>query len=173
VEIQNRALVLNVVINCSFRMPTGYARSWLGTHGLIDNLTREEATYLTAIDGGLDPDSQGPRLRVEALWLLTWSLSLTPKLDWGAYCGDEMASWLPDLRSGEDPVRFRATTAVRDEREVLDEVDAAYCLTWGCATSNLQRLPEPGRLDQYVVWERRRALEWLVGDDWDNPDLST
>ena len=172
-EVQNRALVGNVIHNCSYRMPTEYARAWLGTHGLIDDLTPGEVSYLDAMDGGLDPASQGHRLRVEALWILTWSLSLTPTLDWGAYCADEMASWLPDLRAQEDPARFRATTTQRDEAEILDEVDAAYCLTWGCARSNLEGRPEPGRLGQYVMWERRRALEWLVGDDWDEPELST
>jgi Domain of unknown function (DUF4272) len=172
-DIQNRALVLNVVINCAFGMPTDHARAWLGAHGLIGELTGEEADHLAAVDAGLAAESQGHRLRVEALWLLAWSLSLTPTLDWSRYCGDEMSSWLPDLRTGEDPARFRAATAVRAEDEILDEVDLAYCLTWGCAQSNVRHLPDPGEVGQYVMWERRRALEWLIGEDWDNPDLST
>ena len=84
-----------------------------------------------------------------------------------------MAGWLPDLRTGESAERFRAGTVVRGEGEILNELDVVYCLTWGCAAANLYHQPEPGVLGQYVMWERRRALEWLVGDDWDEPNLST
>ena len=51
--------------------------------------------------------------------------------DWGAYCGSELASLLPDLRVGESAESFRSSSRRRSDESVLDEVDAAYYLTWG------------------------------------------
>jgi Domain of unknown function (DUF4272) len=66
-----------------------------------------------------------------------------------------------------------SSTVLRPDAEVLDELDVAFCLTWGCAEANLRQQPVPGDVRDYVIWERRRALEWLMGDDWDNPSYDT
>jgi uncharacterized protein DUF4272 len=172
-EVEDRALVLNVVINCSYGMPIDLAREWLGDHGLSSSLTAAEHEYLVAVDHGAAADSFGHRLQVEALWTLAWGLSLAPALNWNSYCGDELASWFPNLRTSEDTPRFRSSTLLRTDAEVLDELDVAFCLTWGCAEANLRQQPVPGDVRDYVIWERRRALEWLMADDWDNPNYDT
>jgi len=172
-EVEDRALALNVVINCSYEMPTDMARSWLTVNGLEESLTAGERQYLANIDNGAAPDSYGHQLQIEALWILAWAVSLAPAVDWAGYCEDTLASWLPDLRATEDPRRFRASTSLREDSSVLDELDAAFCLTWGCAEANLRGQSAPGGIRQYVMWERRRALEWLMGGDWDNPDYNT
>ena len=172
-EVEDRALPLNVVINCSFTMPTDVARSWLAANGLEDRLTSGESNYLAEIEAGAAPDSQGHQLQIEALWVLVWAASLVPAVDWATYCADTLAAWLPDLRVGEDPRVFRRSTTRRHDSEVLDELDTAFCLTWGCAEANLRGQGDPGNMRQYVMWERRRGLEWLMGVDWDDPDYNT
>jgi hypothetical protein len=172
-EIENRALALNVMINCAYGMPTAAARNWLTAHELLQALTPKEAEYLDAIDHGLQPDSQGHRLQVERLWALVWTLSFVETLDWSTYCADNLASIVPNLREAEGTDRLRTTAKLRSGSDVLDQADLAFCITWSCAESNLKRTPHVGAVDQYVIWERRSAIEWLLGDDWDHPDLST
>ncbi len=71
------------------------------------------------------------------------------------------------------PVPVPVIDRAANRRRVLDELDVAFCLTWGCAEANLRQQPVPGDVRDYVIWERRRALEWLMGDDWDNPNYDT
>ncbi len=80
---------------------------------------------------------------------------------------------VPNLREAEGTDRLRTTAKLRSRSDVLDQADLAFCITWSCAESNLKRTPHVGAVDQYVIWERRSAIEWLLGDDWDHPDLST
>ena len=69
-EVVERALVLNVIINCAYRMPTDFARQWLREQRVIDKMTSAESAWLAAIDRGEDPAAQGHKLQVEALWVL-------------------------------------------------------------------------------------------------------
>jgi hypothetical protein len=63
----------------------------------------------------------------------------------------------------------RAEAALRDDAEVRAALDLARCLTWGLGDPELSVGFSPGEVEPYVVWERRRALEWLLGADWDQP----
>ncbi|HYO67259.1 MAG TPA: DUF4272 domain-containing protein, partial [Archangium sp.] len=149
------------------------ARSWLRQEGLEGVLTPGEQHYLGEVEKGLAPESQGHQLQVEALWALVWALALVPVLDFGKHCGDELSGLLPDLRQSEGSRSFRKRAHLRRPEELYQALDLAYCLSWGIAEANLTRSPVPGRVEQYVVWERRRALEWLHGDDWDKPRTDT
>ena len=172
-DVVNRALVLHVVINVAFNMPTDLARIWLDHQGLSQSMTEGENGFLESVDGGMAPDAQGHQLQVEALWALVWALGHVPTLDFNEYCGESLSSYLPDLRASESRDRFDTTSSLHDATEVFQVLDLAYCITWGIADANLTRRNPSGKLDQYAYWERRRSLEWLFGDEWDEPDLST
>jgi len=176
-EVIERALVLNVRINLAFGMPTASARDWLSANSLLDCLSTRE----TDLVSGTAQSSEQEKLQIEGLWALAWSLGLTPRLDHGAYCGDELAALLPDLRAQESSRTWRSRTepSLRAGDELLAELDLLYVMTWGIANANLTGASMPGAVDQYVFWERRRALEFLqVGSSqghagWDEIDLST
>lgn len=172
-DVINRALALNVVINTSFGMPTDQARAWLDLYSLSSALTTDERTLLSDIDNGMPPDAKGHQLKVEALWTLIWALHQVETLDFTSYCGENLSSLLPDLRTRETPDALISNASLRSAEEVGQALDLAYCITWGIADANLRNLEPPGDLQQYVYWERRRALEWLVGSEWDAPDFST
>jgi hypothetical protein len=172
-EVIDRSLVLHIIVNCSFGMPTALARAWLDREGLLASLSPGERHYLEEIDQGLAPDAKGHQLQVESLWALAWALSQVPSLDFGHYCGDELAGLLPDLRANEDGESFRSRARLRSPEELYEALDLAYCLSWGVAEANLTRTPVPGKVGQYVIWERRRVLEWLHGGDWDSPPRDT
>ena len=176
-EVIQRALVLNVRINLAFGMPPESARDWLTTNGLMGSLSPRES----ALVGGSARSGEQEKLQVEALWALAWALQLAPSLDHRAYCGDELATLLPDLRAQEsaEAWRSRAEPSLRSDDELLTELDLLYAMTWGVADANLSGAPTPGEVDPYVFWERRRALEFVRADsdaghaDWDEIDLST
>ncbi len=172
-EIIDRALVLNVIINCSYGMPTGQGRAWLAANEVAAGLTQAEHRYLSVVEDGDEPSEQGHQLQVERLWCLAWALQLTDMLSWSDYCGQSLASLFPNLRIDESANAFRSLARSRPAPELLDELDLAYCLSWAHADANLRQASQVGPLRQYVVWERRSALEWLAEGDWDNPDLST
>jgi hypothetical protein len=75
----------------------------------------------------------------------------------------------------------RARVALRDANETAEMLDLHYCLTWGLAEANLNHRTVPGSVEQYVLWERRRALEFalVLGDepyqhaDWYEISLDT
>lgn len=172
-EVVDRALAHNVVINCAYRMPAGYARKWLERENLIHALTAGEEAFIVAIDAGQDPADNEILIQTEALWILVWALGLEPHLDFGRYCGDHLTNLLPNLREDESRDRFDKTTRLRPVEELRSAFDLAYCLTWGAADANLTGKPSPGTVRQYVLWERRRAFEWLSGEDWDDPPTDT
>jgi hypothetical protein len=61
----------------------------------------------------------------------------------------------------------------------MPELDLYHCMTWGLAEANLRQQTPPGEIEQYVIWHRRRALEFAIAerewthDEWDDMDLST
>ncbi len=174
-HVVQRALVLTVRVNLALGMPPELARTWLAEQGLLASLSPRER-HLVA--GEVEPDSSD-EAQVEALWALAWVLGLVPDLDAGTPCGDQLASLMPDLRTGEPVTAWRSRTGPRRRyvEEVLPVLDLHLALTWGIADARLAGRPHPGHVDPSVLWERRRALEWTVGsgghDAWDVVDLST
>ncbi len=158
-------------------MPPELARDWLIANDLTECLSPVEQAYV----GGSGEADERDRGQVEALWALAWALGLTPELDHATYCGDELASLLPDLRTQEsaDAWSARVRTRLRASGEILEALDLLYVMTWGLADANLSGRPGPGVVEQYVLWERRRALEFVGGDGgpghagWDAIDLAT
>ena len=106
---------------------------------------------------------------------------LRDQLDPRTLCPDDLVRRVPDLRTGESIEGWRERTGPRQRSadEVMRELDLHYGMTWGLADANLRRLPPPGRIDQYAIWQRRRALEFAIAerdwanDEWDIIDLST
>ena len=64
---------------------------------------------------------------------------------------------------------------LRDIEEILDELDIEYRYHWACVEKRCCNAnAEIGNLNSEVVYERRRALEWLfVNEDWNDISLDT
>ncbi len=175
-EIQNRAAVLNIVVARTFGMPASLGKHWVADNGLVGALSPIEAELMD------DADASKPRFQaqIEALWALTWVLGLTPSLDPTAYCEASLSESLPDLRTGAGVEAWRGRLGpIRNADDVMTELDLLYCLTWGLAEANLHGTEPPGTVEQYIHWERRRALEWVLVErgygatEWDHIDVST
>ena len=160
------------MLSCAHGLAVDAARAWLADQALEGALTGYEAEYLDDLADGLRLGSAHRKLHVEALWALLWALSLVDELDFGVGCGERVTPLVPDLfdpSEGYGPAHVRAEAELRNADELRDALDLARCVTWGLGDSDLSVGFSPGEVEPYVVWERRRALEWLHGADWDEP----
>lgn len=73
-----------------------------------------------------------------------------------------------DLDDEHDVRVLRKRCKVRRFEDVLSAVDLSRCLTRGIELALKQRKPIPGKVQPFVIAQRRRALEWLICDTpWD------
>jgi hypothetical protein len=176
-EVAERLAVLNVRVSLAFGMPSEAARAWLSDNGLTHCLSAKEQALVA---GAAQVDEQ-EQTQVEALWALSWVVSLFEDLNPADYCGEQLVALLPDLRELEPFENWtaRMTPTLRPAEEVVSELDLLFAMTWGVTDSRLAGKPSPGTVAAYVHWERRRALEFAVANpeiaptSWDEIDLST
>ncbi len=177
-DLVARTAALNVVVALSHGMPLELAGEWVSENDMRTALSNSE---VAAIDGQEAGSVAEMRTQVEAIWAFVWVLSLGDQLDPNTLCPDDLVRRVPDLLTGESIEGWRKRTGPRQRSadEVMRELDLHYGMTWGLADANLRRLPPPGRIDQYAIWQRRRALEFAIAerdwthDEWDIIDLST
>ena len=166
-EVVDRALALNVIVSCAHGFDVGSAWTWLRAAGLFDAVTPGETEYLDELESGIHLDDLARRLQVEALWALLWTLSFGDELDFGEGCGARVSPLLPDFEDVAGARTFRSEAELRHHDELLAALDLARCLSAALGDGGLSIGFAPGDVEPYVVWERRRALEWLAGADWD------
>ncbi len=166
-EVVDRALVADAVVSCAHGFDVGAAWTWLRATNLMDRITTAEADYLDELESGIHLDDLVRRLQVEALWGLLWALGFVVALDFGVGCGNGVAPLLPELDDPDEAREFRRDATLRADDEMLATLDLARCLSAGLGDGDVIVGHSPGEVEPYVVWERRRALEWLAGADWD------
>ena len=70
---------------------------------------------------------------------------------------------------------FKSSCNLRQPSEILDMLDLYYNYHWACVDNRLNPKTNCGELNEEVVMERRKALEWLICKDknWDSISLDT
>lgn len=171
-EVADRILVLNVIVSCAFGCPRPKAKAWLKKESLSACLTLDEAKYLEASSRPMQDGAM--QWRVESIWALAWYMGLHDELDFSDSCSDDLNKLLPDLKADASSKSFRETLAKRSRQELLEQLDLSYCLHWAIRESGTQGQSPLGHVPPNVVIERRRALEWIAGQDsWDEVSLDT
>lgn len=173
-EVKGCMSVLNALINISFEAPVPLIADWLSGHELNVFLSEEEAQMLAKTNEDLTKPEIGQlRWNLESLWALLWATSLINELDPTTWCGDNMLTLLPNLEQGEDNGKIEQITALRPPEELYRMLDYYYRLHWYCVDERLHNC-EP-LLSEGIVYERRKALEWVFdrAADWDDVEMST
>ena len=163
--VVDRMLVLDVMIGCASGLPPEIGADWVGESGIAGAVAPSEEKVLAG-----RPDEVPVRLldRMEALWALGWSTSLFRSLDFGRICGPELAMIFGDLEDLRGVRALRKRCKLRRFDEILAACDLARCLHRGIVIADKNGSPPPGKVQPQVIVERRRALEWLLGDQgWD------
>lgn len=151
----------------------GFARkkalAWADQEGLRADLENEETSFLM----GSTEDVRF-RYQIEALFGLCWAVGLERSFSWEEAVDDGFVRRLPNLKTKEPLTHFRTRAQLRTANEIAQEADYGYCLHWTIRDAASRDAQQGSSIEEYVVGERRRALEWLMGRDaWYDISLDT
>jgi hypothetical protein len=157
-EVVDRLLCLNACAAYAVGFDRDEAHSWLKSEGLFDKLTGLELEFFTT-----NPHAEMIfEDRIEAMWSLAWIIGIVPKLDFTKDCSDNFVEMMPNLVTQESGQALREKARLRSTEEVAAACDLAYCLHWGIRHAAITGQKRPGRVDESVIEERRRALDWFL-----------
>jgi hypothetical protein len=168
-EAIDRTLALHCVLARVFGAPDEMVRPWLEAERLLDALSPLERLV---VDGMRE---QAPwQSRVECLWAFLWSLGHHDELDPTKRVPKQVSDMLPFLPQGEPAEAFRRRSRLRTREEIYEQADLHYLLTWGARQGAVDG--DGARVEGTAVFERRRALDWLIDPErigWDDISLDT
>nr|WP_314499292.1 DUF4272 domain-containing protein [uncultured Chryseobacterium sp.] len=173
-EIKGRMSVMNAMINIAFEAPAELIKEWIENQNLTRFLSSSEKEILKKSNEELtDAELHSLRWYLEALWALMWVTGMTDDLEAENYVSDEMSSLLPDLEQGDNNDKINCLTNMRQPQEIYTMLDYYYRLHWYCVNERLNG--RPSELNEGLVYERRKSLEWAYSreNDWDNVEMST
>ncbi|MCL1993102.1 MAG: DUF4272 domain-containing protein [Spirochaetes bacterium] len=174
-ELINRALILNALVNIYFQAPIHIIKDWIDAHNLTESLSESEKELLDKENEDLtEQEKTNIYWFIEALWALMWAGSLIDDLPIDNPVEDRMAKLCPNLEKGEGDSKFRGKMKVRPKDEIFKKLDLYFRAHWYTRNGLLNNYPT-GKMDDGVILERRKALEWLIDStlDWDDVPLNT
>ncbi|MBQ3394589.1 MAG: DUF4272 domain-containing protein [Oscillospiraceae bacterium] len=110
----------------------------------------------------------------EAYWALVWALGLVENIENGGEPCDVYTA-IQLVGDCENMEQFKANCKLRDTDELLDMLDLYYRYHWATTEKRINPETEVGGLDDEIVMERRRGLEWLFSreNNWFDIELNT
>jgi hypothetical protein len=169
-EAVKRLMCLHATAACAYGFDRRKARTWLEQENAWRDLTASEQQF---VEGG-NGDPNRFKIQIEGMWTLAWALGIVPCLDFGKDCDNKFVMVLPNLKIGEKGDALRSRVKPRATNEIIAACDLAYCLHWAVTQAQLTGGKLPGKVQPYVIEERRHALEWLLSNDqWDEVPLDT
>ena len=113
---------------------------------------------------------------VECSYSLAWVLGLvkTEEME-NPNSPNDAGGLFRFLQPFHDFENFEASCNMRKPSEIMDMLDLYYNYHWACVDHRINPNTNCGELDEEVVMERRKALEWLICKDqnWDSISLDT
>ena len=109
----------------------------------------------------------------ESYWSLCYALGLIDSIeDAGNICDtDKAINFVSKSKNFDD---FKSKCKLRDIEEILDMLDLYYRYHWATTDNRMNPATPIGNLNDEIVVERRRGLEWLFLDkDWFDISLDT
>lgn len=171
-DVVARIMALYATIAVSYGFSATLVSEWLQREGFFDALTREESAVLHATCKPTFLVSM--QWRVESLWVLTWTCSFHSALNFAKPCDDSFIEIFPSLQRNESAVDFCSKAKLRPANKLVETLDVAYCIHWAIRQSIMDGTEIPNGMNERIILERRRALEWINGkEDWENISLDT
>lgn len=171
-DIKGRISIMNAVINIAFEAPTHKIKNWIIKHKLTKYLSESEQLIIDKPNDHLNNFELNSMMwYLESLWALMWVVEMIGGLDAKEKVDDNMASLLPDLETEEDNSKIDRIQSLRSELEIYTMLDYYYRLHWYVTDSRINGVKS--KLTEGVIYERRKALEWVLNRDcdWDNADM--
>ena len=176
-EICSRAIasLLAIQVACDINSKADYEESknyfetLLDVFGVRDKLLPKEKKLF---DGTYtDQDAVDVTWTYESYWSLVWALGLIDDItDAGNICDTQIATSLVSKSKNFDD--FKSKCKLRNIEEILDMVDLFFRYNWATTEYRLTKNANIGSLNDEIVTERRRGLEWLISSENDWYDIS-
>lgn len=169
-EVVNRLLAMHAIAAAASGFQKEKALAWVRQEELVGVMTASEVKFLVSGEG----NPSAFLLQIEGMYALAWALSMTQQFDFWRDCDNRFVAILPNLLVGQSGDKWHREAKMRIKDEIFAALDLAYCLHWSVRQAELDGKAPPARLKAYVVVERRRAFEWLLGEEsWDAVSLDT
>lgn len=149
----------------------------LKTYGLENELTEKEQKVLNL--EATEQEVIDMIWRYESTWPLFWALGFIPCLEFPKDICDSTA--LVKLFFGTD--KYKSLDDIlneikpRNKELILDEADLIFRLNWACTDARVKDAPIPAGMNNSVVVERHRGLNWLINaydaENWDTVSAHT
>ena len=168
-SVATRAIVLSYMIRLGFGQSGNRMKQSLVEYGLLDAITPIELDLL-------DADSITEQDKINCTWLtecvqsLGYCLGLT-ELDAFRPCDNNLASRFPAALT--DPTPFIESATLRSFDDIYSQADLHYRMHW--ATRNARLTGSECPIQEGLISERRKALDWVIGvaEDWDEISMDT
>lgn len=167
-DVAQMLVSLSYTIRIGHGYPISEAKEHLKKLGAIDVLG---STTLDILNSGSLNEQQKIDLiwQAEAAQALAWALNLS-ELDNTRSCDNDLATRIP-FGTGER--EFIEGAQLRSIAEIQEQVDLVYLMHWFAV--NCRFTGSQCALNESVIRERRRALDWIYGidEDWDEIPMDT
>ena len=164
------ACLLSIQLACDINQDddveeaTEFFKGLLERYGVWDELYDNEKKLFTG--DYTKQDAINIVWTYEAYWALVWVLGLIDDIKMSDdICDCEKAIAL--LSEKADYNEFKKTCRLRSIEEILDMTDLYFRYHWACVEKRLKPETQTGNLNSDVVIERRKALEWVISDEYD------
>jgi hypothetical protein len=164
-----RSVVLSYVIGIAFRADSRRLKASLQQFDLFTYASAQERNLLSRSEH-TEQEKLNASWLTECVQSLAWCLAFV-ELDPFRRCDDDLASHFP--KPFTDPHGFISNATLRSMHEIYQQADLHYRLHWAARNARLTR--HRSSLDEELITERRKALDWVIGveEDWDEIPLDT
>lgn len=173
-DIASRLVIQYALAGLADEVSPEFIKEWLEENNLFNKLDDYERNFLV-VKSLNDEQINELSWKQESLWTLCWVGKLVAEL--GFPVGEcDLSNVFSIIPPDVDCQDFISNFSVRDEWEVIREVDLYYCLHSSYRHPELWAEKDfPGALKVEVLLERRLALEWVVEPNaaWQDISLDT
>ena len=167
-DIAGRLSALAYVIGLGFNAKGKDLQGLLNKYNLMPYVSHYEKVLLSQ-------DKIEDQEKINMYWLaegsqaLAWCIGLV-RLDHFKHCDDDLAQKIPFKA---DPKEFIQNAKLRPIAEIQEQSDLLYRMHW--YSRNCSLLGQECELNQSIVSERRKAIDWAYGveEDWDAVPMDT
>jgi hypothetical protein len=168
IEVAKMFVALSYTIRIGYGYPISDAKEHLTKLDVIGVLG---STTLEILNTGKLTEQQKIdfKWQAEAAQAIAWALELA-ELDNTQHCDADLAACLP---FGDGEQEFIQTAQRRSIADIQEQVDLVYLMHWYAV--NCRFTGTDCALNESVIRERRRALDWIYGvaEDWDEIPMDT
>ncbi|KAJ52691.1 hypothetical protein BD780_001617 [Clostridium tetanomorphum] len=114
--------------------------------------------------------------KYENLFVMEWALGLVDELGFPDHICDVPLT-VRLLKNCNTIEEILQNSKPKRKETLLDECDLIFCLDWACVDTRIHNLPAPAGMNNGVVMERHKSLNWLIGyensAEWDEVGTDT